>query len=85
MPKKQPAKKRKKTQHEKFVELAREAHDLKGTSGNFGARRLQALAEQLEAACKRGDGDQVTALLPKIDEASMRAWTLVEQRISAHS
>ena len=32
--------------------LAREAHDLKSTSGSFGARRLQYLGETLETACR---------------------------------
>jgi PAS domain S-box-containing protein len=68
-----------------FLNLAREAHDLKGTSGNFGARRLQALAEQLETACKLGDAAQTNALLPQIRQASDRAWTLVERRVSGQA
>lgn len=39
--------------------LAREAHDLKSTSGSFGARRLQYLGENLETACR--DQDHATA------------------------
>jgi hypothetical protein len=35
--------------------LAREAHDLKSTSGSFGARRLQYLGESLETACREND------------------------------
>jgi HPt (histidine-containing phosphotransfer) domain-containing protein len=38
-----------------FLGLSREAHDLKSTSGSFGARRLQYLGEQLEAACRDDD------------------------------
>jgi signal transduction histidine kinase/DNA-binding response OmpR family regulator len=63
-----------------FVAVGREAHDLKGTSGNFGARRLQALAEQLEEACKREDAVEMAALIMDVDLASRRAWALVEQR-----
>jgi HPt (histidine-containing phosphotransfer) domain-containing protein len=51
--------------------LGREAHDLKSTSGSFGARRLQYLGEQLETACRETDVDgvhrhaaAVTATLP---------------------
>jgi HPt (histidine-containing phosphotransfer) domain-containing protein len=39
--------------------LGREAHDLKSTSGSFGARRLQYLGEQLETACRDRDLDSV--------------------------
>lgn len=35
--------------------VAREAHDLKSTSGGFGAPRLHRLARQLEKACKSYD------------------------------
>jgi HPt (histidine-containing phosphotransfer) domain-containing protein len=38
-----------------FPGLGREAHDLKSTSGSFGARRMQYLGEQLEAACREDD------------------------------
>jgi CheY-like chemotaxis protein/HPt (histidine-containing phosphotransfer) domain-containing protein len=63
-----------------FVAVAREAHDLKGTSGNFGARRLQLLAERLEDACKREDAVEMAALIMDVDLASQRAWALVERR-----
>ncbi len=35
--------------------LAREAHALKGMSGNFGARRLEILMARLEGDCRGGD------------------------------
>ncbi|CAN5195917.1 hypothetical protein BH11PSE2_BH11PSE2_09410 [soil metagenome] len=62
-----------------FINVARDAHELKGTSGNFGARKLQALADQLEAACKREDAIGMAALIVEIGAASERAWALVEQ------
>ena len=68
-----------------FVNIARDAHDLKGTSGNFGARKLQALAEQLEAVCKDEDAVGMAALIMDIGAASQRAWALVEQRFSVRS
>ncbi len=66
-----------------LVGLAREAHDLKGVSGNFGARRLQDLAEQLERAAKDGDAAAITALTPQIRLASITAWDLVGRRLAS--
>jgi HPt (histidine-containing phosphotransfer) domain-containing protein len=59
-----------------LVGLARETHDLKSTSGSFGARRLQALAAKLETACHDNDpvaarviAHAVTAALPDAVDA----------------
>jgi HPt (histidine-containing phosphotransfer) domain-containing protein len=38
-----------------LARAGREAHDLISTSGNFGARRLQAMACELEDACRADD------------------------------
>ena len=63
-----------------FVSVQHLAHDLKGTSGNLGARRLQELAGELEAACKAGDRATALNLLPELRNvatetwASMRGW-----------
>jgi signal transduction histidine kinase/DNA-binding NarL/FixJ family response regulator len=38
-----------------FAVLARDAHNLIGTAGNFGARELQSLATRLERAARKGD------------------------------
>jgi HPt (histidine-containing phosphotransfer) domain-containing protein len=50
-----------------------EAHTLSGTSGTFGAMRLQALAGELERLSRAGDtasaGDVLTTLEPAMDEA----------------
>ena len=62
-----------------FPGLAREAHDLKGVSGNFGARRLQALAEQLERACQACDDAEAPRLIGEIRRCSMTAWDQVER------
>jgi PAS domain S-box-containing protein len=61
--------------------MAREAHDLKGVSGNFGARRLQHLADRLEKAAKAGDEGEVATLTPEIRRASITAWDLVGRRL----
>jgi len=62
-----------------FPALGREAHDLKGVSGNFGALRLQALAEQLERACQACDDAEAPRLIGEIRKSSMTAWDLVER------
>ncbi len=62
--------------------LAREAHDLKGVSGNFGARRLQHLAERLEGAAKVGDTAQAGPLVDEVRRASITAWDLVARRLA---
>jgi signal transduction histidine kinase/CheY-like chemotaxis protein len=62
---------------EDFASVAREAHDLKGTSGNFGATRLQALAEQLERACLACDDAEAPRLIGEIGQASHIAWGLI--------
>ena len=61
-----------------LASLAREAHDLKGTSGNFGALRLQAMAEQLERACLARDDAEAPRLAGEIRQASHVAWGMVE-------
>ena len=61
-----------------LASLAREAHDLKGTSGNFGACRLQAMAEQLERACLAQDDAEGPRLAAEIAQASETAWSEVE-------
>jgi len=56
-----------------WVELEHEAHDLKSTSGSFGARRLQSLAEQLQTAGKANDHAALTPLIDAIRDASDQA------------
>jgi hypothetical protein len=41
-------------------------HDCKGTSANLGAARLRAIAEKLELACRTGDRDAISSLLPML-------------------
>ena len=63
-----------------FKGLVGEAHDLKSTSGNLGARRLQHLAERLEAAGRSQDAGAVSAMLPELDRASAVAWGIMSRR-----
>jgi CheY-like chemotaxis protein len=66
-----------------MVGLAREAHDLKGLCGNFGARRLQHLAGELEQAAKGGQKSGAKALTREVRRASITAWDLVGRRLAA--
>ena len=63
-------------------QLAREAHDLKGVAGNFGARRVHLLARDLEQACKTGRDDEVGALVAAIALASDRAEAAMRERFA---
>ncbi|MBV9511462.1 MAG: response regulator, partial [Caulobacteraceae bacterium] len=60
--------------------IAAEAHDLKSTSGTFGARRLQRLGEQLEIAGKAKDAATVARLLPVLRQDGERALALISRR-----
>jgi CheY-like chemotaxis protein len=63
--------------------LAQVAHNLVSTSGNFGARRVQALARRLEGVCKAGDAKEAAALLPRVRVASEQAWAAIRGRFLA--
>ncbi|HWK46501.1 MAG TPA: response regulator [Stellaceae bacterium] len=67
---------------EDLAALAHASHDLKSTSGNFGAKRLQGLAEQLEAACRAGDIVTSNRLVGVIEEASDDAWSVLRTRLA---
>jgi signal transduction histidine kinase/DNA-binding response OmpR family regulator len=54
------------------------AHDLKSMTGNFGARRLQHLAETLERACKAED----TTHVPDILSEMRRSWLVARYRLN---
>jgi CheY-like chemotaxis protein len=50
-----------------FLEAARIAHTLRGSAGTFGALRVSQLGADLEAACRRGDRREATALLAGLE------------------
>ncbi len=64
--------------------LAGEAHDLKSTSGNLGARRLERLAEQLVRACRTGDLPQARAIAAQIPIAAEECRRAMETRLVGH-
>ncbi|HVJ53346.1 MAG TPA: response regulator [Aliidongia sp.] len=57
--------------------LAREAHDLISTAGNFGARRLEAMARRLETICHAGDRDRLDELRSALNEAAEAALIII--------
>jgi signal transduction histidine kinase/CheY-like chemotaxis protein len=66
-------------------QLARTAHDLVSTAGNFGARRLAYIARQLDAAARDDDARRVAALMPGLAEAAEQAFTLIRARLAEGS
>lgn len=65
-----------------LLAASREAHDLKSTSGSFGAPRLCLLANQLEKACKVGDAVSVSELMAAIDAIADDTWGALERDIA---
>jgi signal transduction histidine kinase/HPt (histidine-containing phosphotransfer) domain-containing protein len=53
-----------------FDSLDLAAHTCKGTSGSVGARRVAAIAEDIEAACGLKDSAAISLLLPKMRRAT---------------
>lgn len=47
--------------------LTRAAHSLKGSSGNFGALRLQAASKEVEQLANEGRVAEAAALLPRLE------------------
>jgi signal transduction histidine kinase/HPt (histidine-containing phosphotransfer) domain-containing protein len=61
-------------------EMAKEAHDLIGTSGNFGAIRLMDLCRDLELACKNNDEIAARESVAQITAASDPTWLAYRHR-----
>ncbi|WP_420549036.1 response regulator [Curvivirga sp.] len=53
-----------------FIELARDAHTLKSSSGSFGATRLNRLALEIETAAKASNVEAVQSLVTGLDGIS---------------
>ena len=64
-----------------FATLFREAHDMVSTAGNFGARRVEGVARQLEAAAKNEDGAAVAEAAATLRRESDEALTAIRERI----
>jgi signal transduction histidine kinase/DNA-binding response OmpR family regulator len=60
--------------------VAREAHDLVSTAGNFGARRLENVARRIEGECRNENQKLLTELMPILDEAAGNAFMIMRTR-----
>jgi HPt (histidine-containing phosphotransfer) domain-containing protein len=60
--------------------IAKAAHDLGSTSGNFGAMELHGIARRLEAACRDKTGEDIWALADQIKPLSDRATAAIRAR-----
>jgi PAS domain S-box-containing protein len=68
-----------------FTALARAAHDLVGTAGNFGARELQSLAARLERASREGARTEALALAAEVGETASRTATAMSSWLAARA
>jgi len=66
-------------------QLARTAHDLVSTAGNFGARRVAHIARRIETAARNGDAELVAEALPSLLESAPLAFGLIRARLLALS
>lgn len=60
--------------------LAKAAHDLISTSGNFGAPRVRTLAHKIESACKAGDTAGIIGLMARLRPEAEGAWAAIRDR-----
>ena len=66
-----------------WAQLRELAHDLKGTSGSFGACRLQHLAEALEDCCVEEQGAEASACVAAMHRALAGARSAIETQLAA--
>ncbi len=64
-------------------QLGRAAHDLVSTSGNFGARQLQALAGRIQSACRSGEREAALAAAAEVRALSEQASHALRERFLA--
>jgi CheY-like chemotaxis protein len=68
-----------------FMALAKAAHDLIATAGNFGARELQSLATRLERASRAGAEAEVLALAAEVGPAASRTAAAMSTWLAARA
>ena len=74
------------TAAEKFDEVARSAHTMKGAFGNVGARAVADCAARLEQAAKRSDSNEVVSAFTSLRAATQafhEVFSLVKTRLTA--
>jgi len=64
-----------------FEVLRREAHDLKGTTGNMGLMGLSELGAQVEQACRAGEHEKALALIEDLASLERQALAWLETQI----
>lgn len=68
-----------------FAALARAAHDLVGTAGNFDARELQSLAARIERVSREGASAEASALAAGVGETAWRTATAMSSWLAARA
>jgi HPt (histidine-containing phosphotransfer) domain-containing protein len=63
--------------------IARAAHVLVSTAGNVGAMQTSGRAKRLEEACKRGERDDIPALIEALNVAATASSQAIEGRLDA--
>jgi two-component system, sensor histidine kinase and response regulator len=63
--------------------LQREAHAVKGVSGNMGARKMQEMVERLEGICAGTDLARVAVILASLDAEFARARVYLKEYVRA--
>ena len=64
-----------------FPSILREAHDMVSTAGNFGARRVERTARQLEAAAKAGDPATTEDAAAELQHEATAALSALRERV----
>jgi PAS domain S-box-containing protein len=63
-----------------LTDLAKAAHDMVSTSGNFGAHRVLALARRLETVCKVKDTTAAADIVAQLRPMSEEVWAVIRAR-----
>ncbi|HEX5740699.1 MAG TPA: Hpt domain-containing protein, partial [Pilimelia sp.] len=63
------------------AEVARLAHQLKGSSGTMAGRRLAAVCQAAEAAARQQDGAQVRVLAAAVDQATAELCRALQETV----
>ncbi len=72
-------------EQEKFTDLAKAIHTLKGAAGNISAHDLQATAESMETALRKDDKIMFAAFLPRLEKTIAQVMTSIHQFINRKS
>lgn len=62
-----------------LVGIADAVHPIKSSAGNIGAKRVQALAQQIEQLARQSPGETLNGLLDELDAAFVAAKHELEQ------